>query len=207
MEFDINGDFKNFKATQWAVQEFKHRGLKKLFKPVTSTAYTRLVVQFYSNLSRDCNRSGTLFSTVQGKQVEVTTSDIAAALHCNDEHPPADAQLDEQLESFYVSEIIEDMCAGQYADEKRNEGSRTKLPQQLLLVDSIFQWNVCPLEYKSQRHDQFLQVLYAFHKGHWYSILSIIWNQLHKFWDWVIARKATPQSHRDSHFHSYSHTS
>jgi hypothetical protein len=94
-EFDINGDLKNFEATQWMVQEFKHRGLKKLFKPITSTAYTRLVVQFYSNLSRDCNKSGTLSSTIQGKQVDVTTSDIAAALHCNDEHPPADALLDE----------------------------------------------------------------------------------------------------------------
>jgi hypothetical protein len=138
-EFDINGNFKNFEATQWAIQEFKHRGLKKLFKPVTSTAYTRLVVQFYSNLSRDCNRPSTLFSIVQGKQVEVTTSDIATALHCNDEHPPADAQLDKQPESFYVSEIIEDMCARQYADEKWNAGSRSKLPQQLLFMDSILQ--------------------------------------------------------------------
>jgi hypothetical protein len=43
-EFDINGDLKNFKATQWAVQEFKHRGLKKLFKSVTFTAYTKLIV-------------------------------------------------------------------------------------------------------------------------------------------------------------------
>jgi hypothetical protein len=60
--------------------------------------------------------------------MEVTTSDIAAALHCNDEHLPEDAQLDEQPESFYVSEIIEDMCAGQYADEKRNTSSRSKLP-------------------------------------------------------------------------------
>jgi hypothetical protein len=42
-----------------------------------------------------------------------------------------------------------------------------------------------------QRRDQFLQALYAFHKGHWYSIPSIIWNQLHKFWDWVIVCKAT----------------
>jgi predicted lipid-binding transport protein (Tim44 family) len=90
-EFDINGDFKNFEATQWVVQEFKRQGLKKLFKLVTSTAYTRLVVQFYSNLSRDCNKPGTLSSTVQGKQVDVTTSDIAAALHCNDEHLPANA--------------------------------------------------------------------------------------------------------------------
>jgi hypothetical protein len=94
-EFDINGDFKNFEATQWVVQEFKRRGLKKLFKPVTSTAYTSLVVQFYSNLSRDCNKPSTLSSTVKGKQVDVTTSDIVVALHCNDEHPPADAQLDD----------------------------------------------------------------------------------------------------------------
>jgi hypothetical protein len=116
---------------------------------------------------------------------------IHTALHCNDEHPPADAQLDEQSESFYVSEIIEDMCAGQYANEKRNAGSRSKLPPQLWLVDSIMQQNVCPLEHKSQRHDQFLQALYAFHKGYWYSIPSIIWNQLYKFWDWVIVRKTT----------------
>jgi hypothetical protein len=47
------------------------------------------------------------------------------------------------------------------------------------------------LGHKSQKHDQFLQALYAFYKGHWYSIPSIIWNQLYKFWDWVHARKAT----------------
>jgi hypothetical protein len=191
-EFDINGDFKNFEATQWVVQEFKHRGLKKLFKPVTSKTYTRLVVKFYSNLSRDCNKPGTLSSTVKGKQVDMTTSDIAIALHCNDEHPLADAQLDDQQDPFYVSEIIEDMCAGQYADEKWNAGSRSKLPQPLLLVDYVLYRNVCPLGHKSQRRDQFLQALYAFHKGHWYSIPSIIWNQLHKFWDGVIARKASP---------------
>jgi hypothetical protein len=131
IEFNINGDFKNFEATQWAVQEFKRRGLKKLFKPVTSTTYTRLVVQFYLNLFTDCNRRGVMFSTVQGKQVEVTTADIPATFHRNDEHPPTDAQLDEQPESFYVSEIIEDMCVGQYADEKRNVGSWSKLPPQL----------------------------------------------------------------------------
>jgi hypothetical protein len=91
IEFDINGDFKNFEAIQWAVQEFKRRGLKKLFKLVTSTAYTRLVVQFNSNLSKDCNKPGTLSSNVQGKQVDVTTLDIAAALHCNNEHPSTDA--------------------------------------------------------------------------------------------------------------------
>jgi hypothetical protein len=191
-EFDINNDFKNFEATQWAVQEFKRQGLKKLFKPVTSTAYTRLVVQFYSNLFRDCNKPGTLSFTIKGKQVDVTTSDIAAALHCNDEHPPTNAQLDDQPDPFYVSEIIEDMCASQYADEKWNADSRSKLPQPLLLVDYVLYRNVCPLGHKSQRRDQFLQALYTFHKGHWYSIPSIIWNQLHKFWDGVIAHKASP---------------
>jgi hypothetical protein len=117
-------------------------------------------------------------TTVQGKQVEVTTSNIAVALHCNDEHPLADVQLDEQPKSFYVSKIIEDMCVKQYADEIWNAGSRSKFPQQLLLVDYILQRNVCQLGHKSQRRDQFLQALYAFHKGHWYSIPSIIWNQL-----------------------------
>jgi hypothetical protein len=86
-KFNINGDFKNFEATQWAVREFKRHGLKKLFKPVTFTAYTKLIVQFYENLFTNCNRQGALFSTVQGKKVEVTTSDIAAALKCNNEHP------------------------------------------------------------------------------------------------------------------------
>jgi hypothetical protein len=190
-EFDINGDFKNFEATQWAIREFKRRGLKKLFKPVTSTAYTKLIVEFYSNLSRDCNKPGTLSSRVKGKPLDVTTSDIAAALHCNDEHPPAEAQLEEQPDTLYVSEIIEDMCAGQYADEKRNAGSRSKLPQPLLLVDYVLHRNVCPLGHKSQRRDQFLQALYAFHKGYWYSIPSIIWNQIQKFWDVAITRKAT----------------
>jgi hypothetical protein len=172
-----------------AIQEFKRRGLKKLFKPVTSTAYTSLVIQFYSNLSRDCNKPGTLSSIVKGKPLDVTTSDIAAALHCNDEQPPADAQLEDQPDPFYVSEIIDDMCAGQYADEKRNAGSRSKLPQPLLLLDYVLYQNVCPLGHKSQRRDQFLQALYAFHKGHWYSIPSIIWHQLQKFWDGVIARR------------------
>jgi hypothetical protein len=39
--------------------------------------------------------------------------------------------------------------------------------------------------------NQFIQALYAFHKGHWYSILSIIWNQIYKFWDCVHACQAT----------------
>jgi hypothetical protein len=94
----------------------------------------------------------------------------------------------QNLSTFF--EIIEDMCAGQYVDDKNNVGNRSKLPPQLWLVDSL-QRNMCPLGHKTQRHDQFLQALYAFHKGHWYSIPSIIWNQINKFWDWVHWLRAT----------------
>ena len=149
------------------------------------------MVQVYTNLYTNCNRRGVLFSTVKGKQIEVITTNIAAALKCNDEHPPEAAQLDKQLEPFYASEIIEDMCEGQNADEKNNAGSRSKLPPQLWLVDSIMQRNVCPIERKTQRRDQFLQALYTFYKGHWYSIPSIIWNQINKFWEGVHWHKAT----------------
>jgi hypothetical protein len=41
--FTIKEDFTDFDVMRWAVQELKHRRLKRLFKPVTSTAYERLV--------------------------------------------------------------------------------------------------------------------------------------------------------------------
>jgi hypothetical protein len=48
-----------------------------------------------------------------------------------------------------------------------------------------------PLRHKTQRRDQFIQALYAFYKGHWYSIPTIIWNQINKFWEEVIWKKTT----------------
>jgi hypothetical protein len=83
------------------------------------------------------------------------------------------------------------MCAGQYADNKNNVGSQSKLPPQLWLVESILYRNVCPLGHKTQRHAPFIQALYAFYKGHWYSIPSIIWDQINKFWEGVIWKKTT----------------
>jgi hypothetical protein len=41
--FAIKEEFSNNEATSSAVQELKRRGLKRLFKPVASTAYKRLV--------------------------------------------------------------------------------------------------------------------------------------------------------------------
>jgi hypothetical protein len=44
MTFAIEDNFKHFEATQWVVQEFKRHGLKRLFKPINSTAYKKLIV-------------------------------------------------------------------------------------------------------------------------------------------------------------------
>jgi hypothetical protein len=60
----------------------------------------------------DCNRRGVLFSNIKGMPVEVTTTDITAALKCNDDHPSVEAQMGAQLEPYYISEIAEDMCTG-----------------------------------------------------------------------------------------------
>jgi hypothetical protein len=51
--FPIKEDFSNNDATSWAVQELKRWGLKRLFKPVASTTYERLVHAFYEHLSYD----------------------------------------------------------------------------------------------------------------------------------------------------------
>jgi hypothetical protein len=37
--FAVKNDFSKFEATSWAVQQLKRRGLKRLFKLVTYTAY------------------------------------------------------------------------------------------------------------------------------------------------------------------------
>jgi hypothetical protein len=52
----IHDDFMDFNGTRWAIQEFKRRGLKRLFKPITSTAYACLVRTYYGHLTYDCNR-------------------------------------------------------------------------------------------------------------------------------------------------------
>jgi hypothetical protein len=53
--FAIKEEFSNNEATSWAVEELKRRGLKRLFKPVASTAYERLVREFYKHLRIDCD--------------------------------------------------------------------------------------------------------------------------------------------------------
>jgi hypothetical protein len=90
--FAVKKDFSKFEATSWAVQELKSRGLKWLFKPVTSTAYERLVWSFYENLKYDCNRPDILTSSIDERDVGVTVANIAATFKCSAEQPEADDQ-------------------------------------------------------------------------------------------------------------------
>ena len=181
--FSIKEDFTNFKATSWAVQELKHEGLKRLFKPVTSTAYEHLVQSFYENLTYDCNRPDALSSSIDDRDVEVSVADIAASLKCHTEQPEAEDQWIAHPSFLTTKDIVGDMCEGQFADQHKNATSKSKLPPQLWFVDFMLHRNVCPLGHKMQRWDLLLTTLYSFHKCYWCSILDIIWRQLHKFCD------------------------
>jgi hypothetical protein len=89
-----------------------------------------------------------------------------------------------------LEDIVSDMYEGQYADDRRNAASKTKIPQNLLFIDMVLYRNVCPLGHKTQRRDLFLSALYSFHRGFWYSIPEIIWRQIQKFCEGVHHRGA-----------------
>jgi hypothetical protein len=183
--FAVKEVFSNNEATSWAVEEFKRRGLKRLFKPVASTAYERLVREFYSHLRIDGDQPDILFSSFDGREVEVTIEDIAAVLKCSHELPESDIPWLECPSMLTLEDIVSDMCEGQYTDDRRNVASKTKIPQNLLFIDMVLYRNVCPLGHKTQRWDLFLSALYSFHRGFWCSIPEIIWRQIQKFCEGV----------------------
>jgi hypothetical protein len=88
--FAIKEEFSNNEATSWAVEELKRRGLKRLFKPVASTAYKRLVREFYKHLRINGDQPDILFSSIDGREVEVTIADVVAVLKCSHELPELD---------------------------------------------------------------------------------------------------------------------
>jgi hypothetical protein len=188
--FAINEVFSNNEATSWAVREVKRRGLKRLFKPVTSTVYERLVREFYTHLRTDSDQPDSLFSSIDGKDVEVTVGDIAAALKCSHEPPESDIPWLECPSMLTLEDVVSDMCEGQYADDRRNAASKTKIPWNLLFIDMVLYRNVCPLGHKTQRRDLFLSALYSFHRGFWCSIPEIIWRHIQKFCEGVHHRGA-----------------
>jgi hypothetical protein len=121
--FAIKEVFSNNEATSWAVEELKRRSLKRLFKPVASTAYERLVREFYTHLRIDGDQPDTLFSSIDGREVEVTIGDIAAVLKCSHEPPESDIPWIECPSMLTLEDIVSDMCEGQYADDRRNAAS------------------------------------------------------------------------------------
>jgi hypothetical protein len=132
--FAIKKVFSNNEATSWAVEELKRRGLKRLFKPVASTAYERLVREFYTHLRIDGDQPDTIFSSIDEREVEVTIGDIAAVLKCNHEPPESDIPWIECPSMLTLEDIISDMCEGQYTNDRRNAASKTKIPQNLLFI-------------------------------------------------------------------------
>jgi hypothetical protein len=176
--FAIKEEFSNNEATSCAVQELKNRGLKRLFKPVASTAYECLVREFYEHLSCECDQSDVLFSSIDGREVQVTIDDVVAVLKCSHEPLESDVPWLECPSMLTLDDIISNMCEGQYANSRRNAASKTKIPQNLLFIDMVLYRNVCPLGHKTRRRDIFLSALYAFHRGFWCSIPKIIWRQI-----------------------------
>jgi hypothetical protein len=114
--FAIKEEFSNNEATSKAVKELKNRGLKRLFKPVASTSYERLVREFYDNLSCECDQSDVLFSSIDGREVQVTIADVAAVLKCSHEPPESDIPWLECPSMLTVEDIVADMCEGQITD-------------------------------------------------------------------------------------------
>jgi hypothetical protein len=183
--FAIKEEFSNNEATGWAVKELKRRGLKRLFKPVTSTAYERLVKEFYKHLGIDCDQPDLLFSSIDEREVEVTIADVAAVLKCSHEPPESNVPWLECPSMPTLKDIIFDMCEGQYADSRCNAASKTKIPRNLLFIDMVLYRNVCPLGHKTQMRDLFLSAFYSFYRGFWCSIPEIIWRQIQKFCEGV----------------------
>jgi hypothetical protein len=127
--FAIKEEFSNNEAISWAVRELKNRGLKRLFKPVASTAYECLVREFYDNLSCECDQPDVLFSSIDGREVQVTIADVATVLKCSHEPPESDVPWLECPPMLTIEDIVSDMCEGQFADSHRNAASKTKIPQ------------------------------------------------------------------------------
>jgi hypothetical protein len=110
--FAIKEELSNNEATGWAVEELKRRGLKRLFKPVASTAYERLVKEFYKHLRIDYDQLDILFSSIDRREVEVTIADVAAALKCSHKPPESDVPWLECPSMLTLEDIVFDMCEG-----------------------------------------------------------------------------------------------
>jgi hypothetical protein len=119
--------------------------LKRLFKPVASTAYECLVQNFYEHLRYECSRPDILFSSTDGIDVEVTIADVAVVLKCNHEPPESDVPWIDCPSMLTLEDIVSGMCEGQYADKHWNAASKAKISPNLWFIDVVLYRNVCPL--------------------------------------------------------------
>jgi hypothetical protein len=149
--FAVKEDFSKDDATKWAVQKPKCQGLKRLFKPITSTAYERLVQSFYENLKYNYNRPDVLVFSIDDRDVEVTIADIAAVLKCHHESHEVDEPWIDCPSMLTIEDIVSDMCEGQYANWHQNVANKAKIPPKLWFMDVVLHRNVCPLGHKTQR--------------------------------------------------------
>jgi hypothetical protein len=115
--------------------------LKRLFKPIASTAY--------EHLSVDCDQPDVLFSSIDGREVEVTIADVAAVLKCSHKPLESDVPWLECPSMLTLEDIVSDMCEGKYVDSQRNAASKMKIPRNLLFIDMVLYRNVCPLGHKT----------------------------------------------------------
>jgi hypothetical protein len=143
--FAIKDEFPKNEATEWAVQELKRRGLKRLFKPFASTAYERLVRAFYEHLRYDCNWPDVLVSSINDRDVELTIANVAAVLKCSHEPPKSDVPWIDCLSMLTLKDIVSDMCEGQYTDKHRNAASKAKIPRNLWFIDVVLCIGTCVL--------------------------------------------------------------
>jgi len=168
--------------------------LLPLLKPTSDFFYPSFVRVFYQNLTYDTDNPAYLSSVVLGQHVYASIDDIANALGCPTTDPRG--RFDEYPPHYDLHFIIRDMFGGAYDDIRRTCVKRAQLPPHLLLVDSVFKKNVCPLGHKAQRIGDILVALYAFEKKYWVSIPWLIWRQMHKSWEDMIEKKLANAAQR-----------
>ncbi|XP_059429142.1 uncharacterized protein LOC132162951 [Corylus avellana] len=95
---------------------------------VVTKVFPHGALEIHSPEKNQTLKPGVMSSSVQGMDIEVTSTNIATALKYNNEHPPEEEQFEEKSPMLTVAEIIGDMCEGHFVDGHNNVGSRTKMP-------------------------------------------------------------------------------
>jgi hypothetical protein len=118
------------------------------FEEVIQAHHLRSIRTFYEHLRYKCNQPNVLVSSIDSRDVEVTTVDLAATLKCSHEPPKSDVPWIDCPSMLTIKDIVSDMCEGQYANKHQNAASKAKIPWNLWFVDVVLYRNVCPLGHR-----------------------------------------------------------